>query len=569
MLNRLNIHNVALIDEAEIEFSAGLNVLSGETGSGKSVILDSVNFVLGAKADRSMIRYGQSECSVGAEFDIAGNKAVKRELAEMELGEDDTLVIARRFTADGRSSIRINGMPANTAMLRRLTAHLVDVHGQSEHFFLLKEANQLKVLDDAAGEGLAALKEKLAGKTKELREYKKDLERLGTDEGERSRRMDILSFQIDEIENAGLKEGEEEELLAKRAKMNAVEKILSALQEAENALSADGAGTDSVRTAARAVAGIASLDKAYGDIGERLENLQAEAEDIAETLSSLGEQVYFDENEQAETENRLDELKRLKRKYGADTESILAFFEKAKAEYDMLAGGAQEAEKIKEKMEKCRGAIYALCREMTALRQKAADGFTQRVVKELRTLNIPSAKFETEFSDYTREDADRATANGLDEVRFLFSANAGEPLKPLSKIISGGEMSRFMLAVKTQLSAVNGISTYIFDEIDAGISGKTAKVVAEKFAMIARKTQIVAVSHLAQIVCMADRDFLIRKEEKGGKTRTRILQLSDAERVGELVRLLGGDADSAFAEKHAEELIESAKKYKNILSQRD
>lgn len=569
MLNRLNIHNVALIDEAEIEFSAGLNVLSGETGSGKSVILDSVNFVLGAKADRSMIRYGQSECSVGAEFDIAGNKAVKRELAEMELGEDDTLVIARRFTADGRSSIRINGMPANAAMLRRLTAHLVDVHGQSEHFFLLKEANQLKVLDDAAGEGLAALKEKLAGKTKELREYKKDLERLGTDEGERSRRMDILSFQIDEIENAGLKEGEEEELLAKRAKMNAVEKILSALQEAENALSADGAGTDSVRTAARAVAGIASLDKAYGDIGERLENLQAEAEDIAETLSSLGEQVYFDENEQAETENRLDELKRLKRKYGADTESILAFLEKAKAEYDMLAGGAQEAEKIKEKMEKCRGEIYALCREMTALRQKAADGFTQRVVKELRTLNIPSAKFETEFSDYTREDADRATANGLDEVRFLFSANAGEPLKPLSKIISGGEMSRFMLAVKTQLSAVNGISTYIFDEIDAGISGKTAKVVAEKFAMIARKTQIVAVSHLAQIVCMADRDFLIRKEEKGGKTRTRILQLSDAERVGELVRLLGGDADSAFAEKHAEELIESAKKYKNILSQRD
>lgn len=569
MLNRLNIHNVALIDEAEIEFSAGLNVLSGETGSGKSVILDSVNFVLGAKADRSMIRYGQSECSVGAEFDIAGNKAVKRELAEMELGEDDTLVIARRFTADGRSSIRINGMPANTAMLRRLTAHLVDVHGQSEHFFLLKEANQLKVLDDAAGEGLAALKEKLAGKTKELREYKKDLERLGTDEGERSRRMDILSFQIDEIENAGLKEGEEEELLAKRAKMNAVEKILSALQEAENALSADGAGTDSVRTAARAVAGIASLDKAYGDIGERLENLQAEAEDIAETLSSLGEQVYFDENEQAETENRLDELKRLKRKYGADTESILAFLEKAKAEYDMLAGGAQEAEKIKEKMEKCRGEIYALCREMTALRQKAADGFTQRVVKELRTLNIPSAKFETEFSDYTREDADRATANGLDEVRFLFSANAGEPLKPLSKIISGGEMSRFMLAVKTQLSAVNGISTYIFDEIDAGISGKTAKVVAEKFAMIARKTQIVAVSHLAQIVCMADRDFLIRKEEEGGKTRTRILQLSDAERVGELVRLLGGDADSAFAEKHAEELIESAKKYKNILSQRD
>ncbi len=566
MLNRLNIHNVALIDEAEIEFCAGLNVLSGETGAGKSVILDSVNFVLGAKADKSMIRHGEEECSVSAEFDIAGNNAVRRELADMEMEEDDLLVVNRKFTAEGRSSIRINGMPANAAMLRRLTAHLVDVHGQSEHFFLLKESNQLKVLDDAAGEPLAVLKGRLSDKTAALRECKKRLEALGADDAERSRRADILSFQIEEIENADLKEGEEEELLAKRAKMNAVEKILAALQEAEQALSADGGGTDAIRAAAKSVGTVAALDRAYSEIGERLENLQAEAEDIAETLTSLGEELYFDENERAATENRLDELKRLKRKYGQDVKEIFSFLERAKAEYEMLAGGAEEAEKIKEKLSVCRGEIYSLCREMTALRKKAADGFTQRVVKELKTLNIPSARFETEFAEYGEADADRATANGLDEVRFLFSANAGEPLKPLSRIISGGEMSRFMLAVKTQLSAVNGISTYIFDEIDAGISGKTARIVAEKFAAIAQNTQVIAVSHLAQIVCMADRDFLIRKEEDGGRTRTRVLRLTEDERVAELVRLLGGDAESEFAEKHAKELIESAKNYKNILS---
>lgn len=567
MLNRLNIHNVALIDEAEIEFCAGLNVLSGETGSGKSVILDSVNFVLGAKADKSMIRYGRNECSVSAEFDITGNESVQRELEEMELAVDDLLVIQRKFTQEGRSSIRINGVPANGAMLRRLTGHLVDVHGQSEHFFLLKESNQLKVLDDAAGEELLALKEQLAAKTAALREDKKRLDRLGADDGERNRRLDILSFQIEEIEKAELKDGEEDELLARRAKMNAVEKILSALQEAEEALTADGAGTDALRTAARAMSGIASLDPAYTEACERLENLQAEAEDLADTLSSLGEEVYFDENERTETENRLDEIKRLKRKYGPQIKDVLAFLDKAREEYDMLSHSGEEAERIKSAMEKCRKEIYALCGRLTDVRKKTAADFTARVVAELKTLNIPSARFETEFAPYTATDADRATANGLDEVRFLFSANAGEPLKPLSKIISGGEMSRFMLAVKTQLSGVNGISTYIFDEIDAGISGKTAKVVAEKFAMIARNTQIIAVSHLAQIVCMADRDFLIRKEENADKTCTKVLRLSDEERVAELVRLLGGDAGSEFAEKHAKEMIDSAKKLKNILSQ--
>ncbi len=567
MINRLIIQNVALIEKAEINFFAGLNVLSGETGAGKSVVLDSVNFVLGAKADKSMIRYGAQECYVCAEFNIGENEAVKRELTDMELDGDDELIISRKFTLEGRSSIKINGMSANASMLKRITSHLVDVHGQSEHFFLLKESNQLKVLDGVVGEALEILKENLALKLKEVKTYRQRLTALGTDESERSRRIDVLSFQIEEIKRADLKEGEEEELLLKRTKMNSVEKILSSLQEANSALESDGAGIDAVRLAKKAIGGVSALDNAYDEIYQRLENLQAEAEDIAQTLISLGEELYFDENEMQQTQVRLDEIKSLKRKYGASIAEIQTFLEKAEEEYDLLVNSGREVEKLTASIEKCHKEIYASCLKITAMRQKAAKDFTTRVVKELKTLNIPSAQFETEFSSYGEEDVEKATHEGLDEVRFLFSANAGEPVKPLSKIISGGEMSRFMLAVKTQLSAINDISTYIFDEIDAGISGQTAKVVAEKFAKIAQNTQIIAVSHLAQIACMADGSFLIEKKEENQKTKTNIIPLSEKDKITELARLLGGDKDSEFAVKHAYELIDNAKKYKKILSQ--
>ncbi|MBP5242694.1 MAG: DNA repair protein RecN, partial [Clostridia bacterium] len=386
------------------------------------------------------------------------------------------------------------------------------------------------------------------------------------DDAERSRRIDVLSFQIEEIQNAALKEGEEEELLSKRAKMNSVEKILAALQEAESALSADLGGLDALRTAKRAVNSVAGLDEAYAAARERLENLQAEAEDLADTLSSLQEDLYYDENEMERIERRLDEIKSLKRKYGGSPEEIATFLQRAQADYDLLINSGEEAEKLTAEISQHRKEIYSICRSITDLRKKAAKDFSSRVMQELKTLNIPSARFLVEFDEYSEEDCDKATSEGLVNARFLFSANAGEPVKPLSKIISGGEMSRFMLAVKTQLSEVNGISTYIFDEIDAGISGQTAKVVAEKFAKIAKNTQILAVSHLAQIACMADREFLIEKKETNGKTITHVTQLEEDGRIRELVRLLGGDAQSEFALKHAEELIENAKEYKKILS---
>ena len=558
MLKTLYLKNIALVDEAEIAFSEGLNVLSGETGAGKSVILDSIDFVLGAKADKGMIRSGQSECSVRAEF-TCEPELLRSVLEELDLEESDTLLIVRRLNADGRGSLKVNGCPMTATMLRKLTSQLVDVHGQSEHFFLLKETNQLRLLDQIVGtEGERA---EVASLLKERRAYAEKLSSLGGDEGERERRADILRFQIDELENAALKEGEEEELTALRTKYQNAEKILGGLKTVRDALLSDGGASDAVNTAHR---GLISIEK-YGDyaaLSERLESALAEIEDIGETAESLAEELDIDEREAERVENRLDEIRSLKKKYGGSVEEALGFLSRAKEELQLLENSAEECEKLKALLDGNAKKLYSACEALTKKRKEGAEGFTRRVTEELKTLNIPSARFEIAFEPYTEEDLPRANVEGLDRVKFLFSANAGEPVKELGKIISGGEMSRFMLAVKAQLSAIGTIGTYIFDEIDAGIGGKTARIVAEKFADIAKTTQIIAVSHLAQIAAFADRQFLIEKKEEEGRTYSRIRALEEEERAGELVRLLGGEQGGpAFM--HAEELLKNARAYRS------
>ena len=558
MLKTLYLKNIALVDEAEIAFSEGLNVLSGETGAGKSVILDSIDFVLGAKADKGMIRSGQSECSVRAEF-ACEPELLRPVLEELDLEESDTLLIVRRLNADGRGSLKVNGCPMTATMLRKLTSQLVDVHGQSEHFFLLKETNQLRLLDQIAG--TERERAEVASLLKERRSYAEKLSSLGGDEGERGRRADILRFQIDELENAALKEGEEEELTALRTKYQNAEKILGGLKTVRDALLSDGGASDAVNTAHR---GLISIEK-YGDyaaLSERLENALAEIEDIGETAESLAEELDIDEREAERVENRLDEIRSLKKKYGGSVEEALNFLSRAKEELQLLENSAEECEKLKALLESNAKKLYSACEALTKKRKEGAEGFTRRVTEELRTLNIPSARFEIAFDPYTEEDLPRTNAEGLDHVKFLFSANAGEPVKELGKIISGGEMSRFMLAVKAQLSSIGTIGTYIFDEIDAGIGGKTARVVAEKFADIAKTTQIIAVSHLAQIAAFADRQFLIEKKEEEGRTYSRIRALEEEERAGELVRLLGGEQGGS-ALMHAEELLKNARAYRS------
>ena len=565
MLSKLTIKNVALIESAEIAFGEGLNVLSGETGAGKSVILDSVNFVLGAKADRSMIRYGETECMVKAEFFVDEASKSIQALRDLDIDSDGEIIISRRFSDTGKNSIKINGNTVTASMLRQVTDCLVDVHGQSEHFFLLKESNQLKTLDNVVGQALAQKKEILRELLQSKRSIEERITMLGGDEKERGRRLDILAYQIEEIEAVAIKEGEEEELLSRRNKMMHLEKIISALQEASGALSSEMGVLDGLRLAERAVATVAKLDEAYASIAEKLENLAIEADDVCERLSDMGNELYFDENEAEDIEARLDAIRALKRKYGVNKEEIDAYLKQIRAEYELLSDCEGQYASLTSEKQKTLKEIYLVCRDMTTLRKEHGAAFCEQVTNELKTLNIEHARFAIEFKAYAEEDVEKASVNGLDEIVFLFSANAGEPMKPLGKIISGGEMSRFMLAIKTRLSGINGISTYIFDEIDAGISGKTAKVVGEKLAKIATKTQIIAVSHLAQIASMSDHEFLIEKREAEGKTLTNVFALDESAKTKEIVRLLGGNDGDEYAVKHAEELLKQAKEYKRSI----
>ncbi len=559
MLSRLYIKNIALISEADIEFCDRLNVLSGETGSGKSVILDSINFVLGSKADKTMIRHGETEAQVRAEFTVSADSPAAKALEEYDIECDGDIIITRKFNADGKGAIKVNGNAVTAAMLKNLTQKLVDVHGQSEHFFLLNEDNQLNVIDGLLDGGAAGIKGDIAKILAEKREIKSKIAELGGNESERERTLDLLKYQINEIESAGVKEGEFEALKARQNVLNNVERIMTALNAAKNLLDADGGCCDGLASAARCIDGVSDVGDEYAQILTRLESLSTEASDISETITDLAENLSYDEGEAQTIDERLSLLKGLMKKYGADEAGIIAFADNAKAKYETLSDAAAAIEKYAKDLEKCNENIFALCKKLTKARKDAARAFCSGVESELKSLNIPNAKFEVKFADYDENTANLNSPNGADKVSFEFSANKGEPLKPLNKVISGGEMSRFMLAIKTRLKGLNGISTYIFDEIDAGISGFTAKTVADKFVKISDSTQIIAVSHLPQVCAASDSQYLIYKCEEGGKTLTKVKRLTAEEKIDEIVRLTG-NVKSAAARENAIELIKQFEK---------
>ena len=558
MLNRLYIKNVALIKEADIEFDSGLNVLSGETGSGKSIILDSINFVLGSKADKTMIRHGESEAFVKAEFSVDGDSEAVSIMNGYDIESDGEIIISRRFGLDGKNSIKINGNSVTLSMLKAVTLHLVDVHGQSEHFFLLNESNQLKVIDNLLGEKAQSIKVQLSDLLTERRQYKEKISLLGGNETERERKLDLLEYQIKEIENADLKSGELEELKDRRNKIVNVEKILNAVNTVKNFFDGDGGISDSLYSASRELVKISGISEEYGEILARIEEVNTDVTDISASLSDIADDLTFDEDEAQAVEERISLIKSLIKKYGATEEEIISYKDKAIEERDAILNSAELLEKYTKQIEACDNKNYELCVKLSQMRQDIAKTFCKLIEAQLKSLNIPDAVFNIKFNEFTRETAKLNSNNGCDEIVFEFSANKGEPVKPLSKVISGGEISRFMLAVKTQLKDLNGISTYIFDEIDAGISGQTADMVAKKFKNIAKNTQILAVSHLPQICAASDSQYLIFKKEEEGITCTNITKLNTEQKVDEIVRLIG-NVNSQSARQHAEELINQYK----------
>ncbi len=559
MLQQLLIKNIALIDCAEINFTKGLNVLSGETGAGKSVIIESLNFALGAKADKTLIRNGESECFVQAVFDVSENLLVKEIFEDFEYEVEDVLIITRRFTIDGKSTIKINGNTANVSMLKKFTSALVDVHGQSEHFNLLKTANQMSLIDKFGGDEISLLKEKLKNKYAEYKKIKVELEQLGGDEQQRLIRLDILDYQIKEIEKYELKEDEEDQLLNIKQKLKYQEKIINALNAVKNAVTDEGGISDVLSNVIKISDTITDFSQEYASINERLNSIFADIEDVGDTASSLLEDFDFSDYNINEIEERLEIIKSLKKKYGTSIQEIYEFLDNAKAEKEKLENFNELAEKLLINKDKAETIIYNDYLSLNNLRKKYSEQFSKNILTELKELGMNKAQFNITFKDLPcKDDCKFDSANGIDELEFFFSANLGEPLKPLSQVISGGEMSRFMLAIKAQTAKYNQLSTFIFDEIDAGISGVIAKVVAEKFVKISKDVQIIAISHLPQISVMADNNLLIKKTENDNKTTTNVLQLAEDDKIIEIIRLVGGDVNSKSAIAHAEDLIKTA-----------
>ena len=562
MLSSVSVTNIALIDRLELSLGAGLNILSGETGAGKSIIIDALNFVLGERADKSLIRHGTDFAAVEAVFSDYETPAVTAYMQDVGIEPEEVLVIRRKMSADGKNECRINGRVSTLSTLKGLTELLVDIHGQHEHQSLVKPANHEAMLDGVGGDKIAEAREKTACVYRNYRTLKEELDALG-DESERARRLDILTYQLEEIERADIREGEEDELLEKRKRIRNMEKILSAIAGARESLDGyDGHSvTTSLKNAAAGLNGISSYDSRLDELCARLDEAKSEVADIAETLKDMAEELDFDSRSADEVEERLETVRGITRKYGGSFEALTAFYQKSKAEAEKLAGASERVGELEAELAAEGKKLASAAENLGNLRRAAAERFEADMTRELVDLGMGGTTFKVDIiSDYAPESVG---PTGGDKVEFLISPNVGEPLKPLAKIISGGEMSRFMLALKNIVAGIDGIGTMVFDEIDTGISGRISAVVAEKMCNISRARQVIAITHMPALAAMADSHFLIEKGVEDGKTLTHLTLLDDD--TAEIARLVGGGEHSTHAVPHAKEMKKWAEDYKKSL----
>ncbi len=564
MITSLYVKNIALIEELRLELAGGLNILSGETGAGKSIIIDSLNFVLGDRADRSLIRHGTSSACVQVVFTDDDKPEIAALMEEFGIERDENIIVRRVMQDNGRGEARVNNVPVTLQQLRRLVVMLVDVHSQHEHQNLLNEANHLGILDKYIGNSGTLISEYSAHYEK-YREILREIETFG-DETTRLRRADTLEYQLAEIEKVSPTEGEEEELAVKRDKFRNAEKILNALNAAATLLdSDDGTGAlSAVQSAVRELNSIERYDPAYTGIAERLDGAKIELRDIADELQNELSAAEYDPREARVVEERLEELKKIKRKYG-DFAEMARFVEAAEKELEEIRNSGERLAELNAHKEKESAATVLWARKLHDSRAKAAKKFSSAIADNLKELGMKSARFEAivETGSSDEEILSACTARGADSVRFMISPNLGEPLKPLAKIASGGEMSRFMLGLKNITADLEDIDTLVFDEIDTGISGAIAKVVACKLYDIARTRQVIAITHLPQLASMADNHYLISKREEGDKTLTHVTRLDAETELKELMRLQGSAENSAVGRENAVELKNWANSYKN------
>ena len=566
MLTELHIENIAVIERADIEPGPGLNVLTGETGAGKSIVIDSLEAILGARASRELVRTGAQNAAVSAVFD---DERAARWLVEHDLepvgqydpdtGEGERIVIRRRISAEGKSSALVNGENVTAAELRQLGALLLDIHGQNDGRQLMDETRHRDYLDGFAG--LAPQLERQGRLYEEYRQALSALRKLEMTEAERERREREYRMTADELAAANIRPGEEEQLLARRELLRNSEKLTEALDAAYEALyggedsAAEQAGNASGWTE-RAASLAPELDEALAEI----ESARASIEDAAERLRDFRESLDFSPGEYDALETRLSQLRRLEKKYGADEAGLAALLEAAQRGLEELDGSEEKRRELEAELAKRKKAAYNSAKELSQLRRAAGEELRQRVEQGLRELSMPSVRFETEIVPLEGEPGFDAT--GMDEVRFLMSANAGEAPGRISKIASGGELARIVLVMKDVLSERDGTPAMVFDEIDEGVSGVAAQRVAEKLARLSKKKQVICVTHLPQIAAMADTHFRIEKTERDGRTYTKVTPLEREGRIRELARLHGGANITDTTLASAAEQLDAASEYK-------
>jgi len=561
MLKRLKIKNIALIEECVIDFDGGLNTLTGETGAGKSIIIDALNFVLGARSDKSLIKSGTDFAKVDAIFETEDN-GVLDVLQSVGIEKENTIIVSRMMSLLGKNECKINGETVPLSIVKKITNQLVDVFGQNDQQFLLDTKQHIKFLDAFNEDILSEHKLCLEKLIAEYNQIKNDIKLLGGLGEDRVRNIDILKYQINEIESLGLTEDEDESLIERKNILKNSEKIIEKFNDFDNFADGQVSIISNLKNMANLLTALGEYIKDCDSLADRLNSAKIEVEDIVYTTKSLSHSFEYSESELNEIEERIDTINRLKRKYGNTIKDIFNFLDKSKVELSKLENAEEELLELNSKKMQVLDKIYLECFAITNKRKEIALNFENKIKDQLIVLGMKSADFKVDFMEYNREDIEsKITINGADEVEFLFTANLGEPLKPLVKIISGGEMSRFMLAFKTVIN--NFINkTYVFDEIDTGIGGSIGVVVAKQMSKISRSNQVLCITHLAQIASFADNMLKISKYEDNEKTFTSVSRLEEEEKIDEITRLIGTNEVSEFARKHAEELLKEATEYK-------
>ncbi|GBC95738.1 DNA repair protein RecN [bacterium HR16] len=551
MLVELAVEQIAIIDRLNLRFEPGLNVLTGETGAGKSILIDALSLALGERAEAEMLRAGAEHAQVTAVFDVSSSSRLLERLQELGITpEDGLLYLTRDLFAGGRSQARINGRPVPIATLKAVGDLLVDLHGQHQHQSLFNAGEQMRFLDEWCGEKVLSLKAELSECVREMRALQRELSSLQADARERAHLLDLYTFQKQEIEQAHLTHGEEEELLAEERRLAHAEKLFATAETAYELLTAgEPAAVDLLAQAVRALEEILPIDAELQPLVENLQNAMYAVQDASAELRAYRDRVEFNPERLNEVQDRLHLIRTLKRKYGDTIEAVLEYLREVTEKMERLQGGEERAEELAAALRRTEERAQQLATELSRLRREGARRFEQAVAQELSELAMPRARFEVKLTPKPLE------SDGVDAVEFLIAPNPGEPPRPLSKIASGGELSRVMLAIKGVLAGVEDVPTLVFDEIDIGIGGRTAGVVGEKLHSLSRQRQILCITHLPQIASRARLHLLIEKREAEGRTVTAVTPVEGDARVREIARMLGDTGESAL--RHAREMLEA------------